>query len=80
MFRVKRGYTLIGGGALIGEFTVCVIIDRGAMEIMYLVASVHLSVSALGYAECDKEQRRVIISPRRLSVCRIVAQMRSISF
>ncbi len=34
----------------------------------------------LGFAECSKEQRRVIISPPSLSVCRIVARMRSIRF
>ncbi len=26
----------------------------------------------LGFADCSKEQRRVIISPRCLSVCRII--------
>ncbi len=56
-------------------------------EIMHLVASVRLYVRAilfepfdLGFAECSKEQRRVIISPRCLSVCQLIARMRSIGF
>ena len=56
-----------------------IIIDPEAREILYLVASVRLSVSALTaepFAECGKEQRRVIIRPRCLSVCQIVARMR----
>ncbi len=47
------------------------------------IGSVRQSVrqlSRLGFAEGSKGQRRVIISPRRLSVCRIITRMRSIGF
>ncbi len=38
------------------------------------------SVSALSFVKCRKGQRGIIISPRCLSVCRIIAQMRSVGF
>ncbi len=44
-----------------------IFIDHEAREIVYLVASVRPPVSALTAAECSKEQRRVIISPRCVS-------------
>ncbi len=59
---------------------------RGDNALGSIHPSVRLSVcmselSCLNpFAECSKEQRRVIISPRCLSVCGLIARMRSISF
>ncbi len=55
------------------------IIDRVALGNQgdNVLGTIHPSVSVLS---CRRKQRSVIISPGCLSLCRIIAQMRSISF
>ncbi len=52
----------------------------GTFAIIINRPSVRLCVSVSSLKQKGKEQRRVIICPRCLSVCRLIAQMRSIGF